>query len=120
MQASTPSNRPVRRRHPRTPIQVSVRWHNRREEGVEAEILDISAEGLFLVSAHTLPESIDAGDLVWVSIPRAGGQEVLTGTVRWRGFHPHHEHPGCGVELDAESAAKVQQLFPAVSLPPQR
>jgi PilZ domain len=119
MQASKPSVRPSRRRHPRVPIHVKVRWHNRRDEGVEAEIYDISAEGLFLVSSHPLPESVDGGDLVWVVIPRAQAEVVLTATVRWRGYHPRHEVPGVGVELDEDSAARIQELFPAaVSMAP--
>lgn len=119
--STRPSSSPTRRRHPRTPVQVQVRWHNRREEGVEAEIHDISAEGLFVVSATPLPESIVAGDIVWVIVPGAANQNsesVLTGTIRWRGFHPTHQVAGCGIELDADSLVLVQQLFPAVSMRP--
>jgi hypothetical protein len=102
-------------------VQVQVRWHNRREEGVEAEIFDISAEGLFVVSATPLPESIDSGDVVWVIVPGAANQtkeEVLTGVVRWRGFHPTHQLAGCGIELDEQSLVQIQRLFPAVSIRP--
>jgi hypothetical protein len=114
MHSSRPSSIPARRRHVRTPTQVHVRWHNRSEEGVAAEIYDISAEGLFVVSSHPLPAGLDAGDIVWVIVPTSAGEEVLTGTVRWRGFHPTHELPGCGIELDRTGLLQVQRLFPSV------
>lgn len=117
MQTARPSSSPTRRRHPRTPVHVHVRWHNRLEEGASAEIHDISAEGLFVVSAHPLPSSIDSGDLVWVVVPTSAGEEVLAGTVRWRGFHPGHEHPGCGIELEPKSSERLQQLFPLTTDP---
>lgn len=118
MQSSRPSQNPTRRRHPRTPVQVLVHWHNRCEEAVEAEIFDVSAEGLFVVSAKPLPEAVDAGDVVWVSVPSSAGEEVLTGTVRWRGFHPTHNLPGVGIELDERGHKLVQRLFPSTSIRP--
>lgn len=99
-------------------MQVHVHWHNRYEEGVSAEIYDVSAEGLFVVSAHPLPQAVDAGDIVWVIVPTSTGEEVLTGTVRWRGFHPTHNLPGVGVELDTHGTAQLQRLFPAASIRP--
>lgn len=95
-----------------------MHWHNRYEEGASAEIYDVSAEGLFVVSATPLPEAVDAGDVVWVIVPNAAGEEVLTGTVRWRGFHPTHNLPGVGIELDHHGQQLVQRLFPATSLRP--
>jgi hypothetical protein len=108
MQSARPSQNPARRRHPRTPVQVLVHWHNRCEEGVQAEIFDVSAEGLFIVSSHPLPESVDTGDVVWVIVPNASGDETLTGTVRWRGFH-------LGIELDQKGYTQVRRLFPSIS-----
>jgi hypothetical protein len=118
MQSVRPSQTPSRRRHPRTPVQVQVHWHNRYEEGVSAEVFDVSAEGLFIVSAAPLPEAVDSGDLVWVIVPSTAGEEVLTGTVRWRGFHPTHNLPGLGVELDSRGQDLIQRLFPATSIHP--
>jgi hypothetical protein len=114
MQSSRPSQGPTRRRFPRTPVQVQVRWYNRWEEGVAAEVYDISAEGLFVVSAHPLPEAVDTGDIVWVVMPTAMGEEVLTGTVRWRGFHPTHNLPGVGVELDEQGYGQIRRLYPSI------
>jgi hypothetical protein len=99
-------------------VQVLVHWHNRYEEGVAAEIYDVSAEGLFVVSAAPLPEAVDAGDVVWVVVPSPAGEEVLTGTVRWRGFHPTHTLPGVGIELDEHGQQHVQRLFPSTSIRP--
>jgi hypothetical protein len=95
-------------------VQVLVHWHNRCQEGVEAEIYDVSAEGLFIVSSHPLPEAVDSGDVVWVIVPGATGEQVLTGTVRWRGFHPTHNLPGVGIELDQQGNLQVRQLFPSI------
>jgi len=39
---------------------------------------------------------------------------VLTGIVRWRGFHPTHQSIGCGIQLDPPSAESLARLFPAV------
>jgi hypothetical protein len=99
-------------------VQVLVHWHNRYEEGVAAEIYDVSAEGLFVVSAHPLPEAVVAGDVVWVVVPGSAGEEVLTGTVRWRGFHPTHNVLGVGIELDQQGYTQVQRLFPSTSIRP--
>lgn len=100
-------------------MQVLVHWHNRYEEGVAAEIYDVSAEGLFVVSATPLPDAVDAGDVVWVIVPSAEGDQVLSGTVRWRGFHPTHTLPGVGILLDEHGQHLVQRLFPATtSIPP--
>lgn len=93
-----------------------MRWHNRREERVSAHIHDISAEGLFLVPEHTLPDSVRAGDAVWVVITADGKEETLTGTIRWRGFHPSHQLVGCGIQLDSQSVQIVERLFPVVRL----
>ena len=114
MQSARPSQTPARRRHPRTPVHVLVHWHNRAEEGVEAEIYDVSAEGLFIVSSNPLPETVDTGDVVWVIVPSATGDETLTGTVRWRGFHPTHNLPGVGIELDQRGYTQIRRLFPSI------
>lgn len=99
-------------------MQVLVHWHNRYEEGVAAEIYDVSAEGLFVVSASPLPEAVDSGDVVWVIVPTAAGDEVLTGIIRWRGFHPTHNLPGVGISLDENGHTLVQRLFPSTSIRP--
>ena len=114
------ANDPVRsgRIHRRSRVLVLVRWHNRREERAAAEICDVSAQGLFLVPEGPLPDEVKAGDLVWVVVPVAdGGEETLTGTVRWRGFHPSHKNLGCGIQLDPASIEIIQRLFPIVQEP---
>ena len=114
MQSLRPSAKPAQRRHPRTNVHVTVRWFNRAEEAVEAEILDASAEGVFVVSADPLPDAVGPGDTVWVSVPSAGGSVTLTGTVRWRGYHPGHQLLGCGVQLEGQSVDMVRKLFPVL------
>jgi hypothetical protein len=109
---------PSRRRHPRKATLVTVRWHNRAQEGVSAEIHDVSAEGLFVVPVGLLPDAVRAGDPVWVVVQTPGGQEeTLTGTVRWRGFHPKHSVQGCGVQLDASSVEAIRRVLPSASEP---
>jgi hypothetical protein len=114
MSAPSPSGSPSRRAHRRNAVQVRVRWHNRREESVSARIHDISAEGLFLVPEHALPDSVRAGDPVWVVVTSEGKDETLAGTIRWRGFHPAHHVIGCGIQLDGNSPEIVERLFPIV------
>jgi hypothetical protein len=103
-----------KRSYPRSRVLVFVRWHNRREEGVSAELCDVSAEGVFLVPAGALPDQVDVGDPVWIIVPVAEGEKTLTGVVRWRGFHPSHELIGCGIKLDPGSYEIVRGLFPIV------
>ena len=107
----------LKRNHPRSRVLVLVRWHNRREEGVAAELCDVSAEGVFLVPTGALPDQVDVGDPVWVVVPAADGEKTLTGIVRWRGFHPSHELIGCGIKLDPSSHDVVRSLFPFVRSP---
>jgi hypothetical protein len=53
-----------------------------------------------------------AGDSVWVVVRTATGEdETLTGTVRWHGFHPKHNVPGCGVLLDGASIAAIRRVL---------
>ena len=92
-----------------------VRWFNRAEEAAEAQILDVSSEGLFVVSVDPLPDAISPDDVVWISVPSAAGSVTLTGTVRWRGFHPGHHVLGCGIHLDASSLETLQKLLPALA-----
>jgi hypothetical protein len=109
---------PSRRRHERTATRVTVRWHNRDQEGVSAQIHDVSAEGLFIVPVGLLPAALRAGDPVWVVVRTpTGEEETLTGTVRWHGFHPKHNVPGCGVLLDASSIAAMRRVLPIASRP---
>ena len=110
-QASTPP----RRQHPRTAIRARVHWHNRREEHAPAELYDASAQGVFLVPEGTLPAEIRPGDPVWIVVANAGTEVTLTGTIRWRGFHPGHAHPGCGIQLDPASFDAVERLFVSVA-----
>ena len=104
----------AKRSHPRSRVLVLVRWHNRREEGVSAELCDVSAEGVFLVPTGALPDQVDVGDPVWIVVPAADGEKTLTGIVRWRGFHPSHELIGCGIKLDPSSHEIVRGLFPVI------
>jgi hypothetical protein len=112
------SKSPSRRRHPRKATLVTVRWHNRAQEGVSAEIHDVSAEGLFVVPVGLLPDAVRSGDPVWVVVRTAAGEEqTLTGTVRWRGFHPKHNVQGCGIQLDASCLAGLRRVLPVPSEP---
>jgi hypothetical protein len=113
MQSENPS--PTRRRHRRNPTLITVRWHNRAQEGVSAEIHDVSAEGLFVVPVGVLPETLRAGDPVWAVVRTPAGDETLTGTVRWIGYHPTHHVAGCGIQLDDSSRETIRRLLPIVS-----
>ena len=115
MRSTSPSSLPTQRRHPRTNVHVTVRWFNRAEEAAEAEILDVSAEGLFIVSVEPLPDAVGPDDVVWISVPSAGGGVTLTGTVRWRGFHPGHHVLGCGIHLEAPSLEILRRLLPSLT-----
>jgi PilZ domain len=114
MRSAIPSSKPAQRRHPRTNVHVTVRWFNRAEEAVEAEILDVSAEGVFVVSADPLPDAVGPGDTVWVCVPSAAGSVTLTGTVRWRGYHPGHQLLGCGIQLEGRSLELIRKLVPSL------
>jgi len=115
MDASHPS--PPKRQHPRSRVLVVVRWHNRQEESVPAELCDVSAEGVFLVPTGPLPDNVSSGDPVWISVHTTAGDEVLSGTIRWRGFHPSHEATGCGIQLDPRSLGIVERIFPILRKP---
>lgn len=112
MQSSRPSQGPTRRRHERAAARVTVRWHNRSEEGVLAVLHDVSAEGLFLVPEGALPDGVSVGDSVWVVVPSGDHSETLSGTVRWRGFHPRHGLIGVGIQVEGRSLALIQRAFP--------
>lgn len=112
MQSGSPSKLPARRRHPRTPSRVVVRWHNRVEEGVPAVIYDVSAEGFFLVPEGAMPSTIRAGDAVWVVVSVGETTESLSGTVRWSGVHPAYKLVGCGVQVAAPSVELLHRAFP--------
>ncbi|HKU41415.1 MAG TPA: PilZ domain-containing protein [Polyangiales bacterium] len=114
MPNDAPSNAPTRRRHPRSASYVTVRWHNRAEEGVAAVVYDVSAEGLFLVPEGPLPETVRAGDPVWVVVPTQQREETLTGVVRWTGYHPAHHVIGCGIRVEGPSLELIRRVFPSV------
>ena len=115
MQSTRPSQNPSRRRHERTSSYVTVRWHNRSEEGVEAVVHDVSVEGLFLVPEGQLPDSVSVGDPVWVVVPFSGQAETLSGVVRWRGFHPRHGLLGVGIQVEGRSLELIQRAFPGLA-----
>ncbi len=81
------------------------------------EICDVSAQGVFVVATSALPDDVGAGDRMRITLRTPSGEESLTGTVRWRGFHPAHEAIGCGIQLDEASMAVVARLFPVLRKP---
>lgn len=112
MQSHRPSTGPSRRRHERALANVTARWHNRSEEGVAAVIHDVSTEGLFLVPDGSMPESVDIGAVVWVVVPMSGQPATLSGTVRWKGFHPRHGMSGFGIRVEGPSVDLILRAFP--------
>jgi hypothetical protein len=100
-----------RRRDPRTQRLVRVRWVNRESERQSAEVCDVSASGFFIVPSGAFPESVGAGDPVWVIVEDADGEKTLTGTVRWRGYSEEHNGIGCGVLLDPSCVALAATIF---------
>lgn len=107
-----------RRIYPRHRVRVAVIWRNRDNVPMPGEICDVSAHGLFLVSTSALPDDVGVGDATEISIVCEGQPRLLTGIVRWRGFHPSHQAIGCGIQLDDESAELMATVFPAVLAPP--
>jgi hypothetical protein len=102
-------------------VRVAVQWCNRRDKLMSGEICDISAQGLFIVSTSALPDDVGVGDTTRITLATQSAQEVLTGIVRWRGFHPSHQAIGCGIQLDPSSAEALARLFPILrSLPSSR
>ncbi|MGD0838223.1 MAG: PilZ domain-containing protein [Polyangia bacterium] len=100
-----------RRVYPRYRLRAAVLWRNRHHETMPAEICDISAQGLFIVSTSALPDEVGVGDNTEISLLLQGRAQILTGMVRWRGFHPVHQAIGCGVMLDQASAAVMTKLI---------
>jgi hypothetical protein len=103
-----------RRYYPRRRVRVAVQWGNRYHDSMRGEICDVSAHGLFLVSSTALPDDVGVGEGAHIVVRTLGGQEVLTGIVRWRGYHPLHDAIGCGVQLDDPSAEVIVRLFPVL------
>ena len=106
-----------RRVYPRHRVRVAVVWCNRRDRPMSGEICDLSAQGVFIVSTSALPDDVGVGDVTRITLARQSSEEVLTGIVRWRGFHPAHEAIGCGIQLDPPSAEALVRLFPALLAP---
>lgn len=84
---------------------------------MRGEICDVSAHGLFLVSATALPDDVGVGEGAQITVRTLTGEETLTGIVRWRGYHPLHDAIGCGVQLDDASALVIARLFPVLQNP---
>jgi hypothetical protein len=105
---------PERRLYPRHRVRIAVHWCNRKHDAMAGEICDVSAHGLFLVSRTALPDDVGVGDATKITVRTTYGEEILSGMVRWRGYHPLHEAIGCGVHLDEASRAAILRLFPAL------
>jgi hypothetical protein len=103
-----------RRIYPRHRVRVAVLWRNRKQEPMSGEICDVSVQGVFVVATSALPDDVGTGDLTQITLQTQSGEEILTGIVRWRGFHPLHQAIGCGIRLDEASMALVARLFPAL------
>lgn len=78
------------------------------------ELCDVSLHGVFLVSTQALPDDVGIGDITQISLRARGKEEILSGMVRWRGYHPLHEAIGCGIQLDDASVDVIVRLFPAL------
>jgi PilZ domain len=107
-----------RRFYPRHRVRVAVLWSDRDREAMRGEICDVSTQGLFLVASSALPDDVGVGDNTRITVRTLTGDEVMTGIVRWRGYHPVHDAIGCGVQLDEPSMAVIARLFPVLRDPP--
>lgn len=103
-----------RRLHPRHRVRVAVVWNDRRAQPMRGEICDVSAQGVFIVSTTALPDDIGVGDATQISVSTKSGGEVISGIVRWRGYHPAHQAIGCGIQLDEPSTKVIARLFPVL------
>ncbi len=81
---------------------------------MRGEICDVSAQGVFVVSTSALPDDIGVGDATQISVSTKSGTEVISGIVRWRGYHPAHQAIGCGIQLDEPSTEVIARLFPVL------
>jgi hypothetical protein len=81
---------------------------------MRGEICDVSAQGVFIVSTTALPDEAGVGDTTQITISTKSGKEVISGIVRWRGFHPAHQAIGCGIQLDEPSTKVIARLFPVL------
>ncbi len=99
-------------------MRAAVLWQNRRPEPMPGEICDVSAQGLFIVSTSAIPDDVGVGDAVKITLRMQNQDYVLSGVVRWRGFHPTHQAIGCGIQLDEAGAEAVVRLFPVLQVPP--
>ena len=79
---------------------------------MSGEICDLSSQGVFIVSTSALPDDVGIGDATRITISTRTTDEVLSGIVRWRGYHPAHQAIGCGIQLDEASAHAIARLFP--------
>jgi hypothetical protein len=65
------------RRQPRVPVVMIARLRDRASNKYDVRLLDLSVTG-FRAEAHY---SLDAGQIVWLTIP---GMQGLEATVAWR------------------------------------
>lgn len=84
---------------------------------MRGEICDVSAQGVFIVSTSALPDDVGVGDATQITVSTKSGKEVLSGIVRWRGYHPAHQAIGCGIKLDQPSTEVIARLFPVLLAP---
>jgi hypothetical protein len=103
-----------RRIHPRHRVRVAVVWSNRDAIPMSGEICDLSSQGVFIVSTSALPDDVGIGDTTRITIKTGTTDEVISGIVRWRGYHPAHQAIGCGIQLDEPSCGVIARLFPIV------
>jgi len=103
-----------RRFYPRYRVRVAVLWRDRHHGLMRGEICDVSTHGLFLVATTALPDDVGIGDSTQITVKTLTGEEVMTGLVRWRGYHPMHDAIGCGIQLDDASVPVISRLFPVL------
>jgi hypothetical protein len=106
-----------RRIYPRHRVRVAVVWCKRHAKPMPAEICDVSSQGVFIVSTSALPDDVGIGDTTQITLTTRSGPEMLSGIVRWRGYHPAHQAIGCGVQLDEASTHVIARLFPVLLAP---
>jgi hypothetical protein len=103
-----------RRAYDRKKVLVEVRWLHRKSEGSSAELCDVSLGGAYLSPLGEVPDDVGKDSVVWMVLPGAEGDEVISGIVRWRGFSREHGVIGFGIEFEEASKGTVKRLFGAL------
>ena len=98
-----------RRVHPRVGVRLTAAWSDGRRVR-QGEILDASAQGLFLKPGWAPSESFLRGDSIELRCRVAGREIDLSGEVCWSGHSQDHDTAGLGLRIaSVEALAQLVQ-----------